>query len=296
VAGEELDGRRSSANGPISLGSLPVDPANNFVVDRIQTGGPGNLNIPQDKVYELGNYQSVGIVRDVPDLTFSLDCLDVDTEIEALLTGSVDPGAGATSTKYTLGTSKPIDILSPWKSPYGDFAIVRGVAIPNLALESASYRYGLRDNAGEQFSLRVGCGPPAFTRSRATDASSLTVEQSRLTPRAFDFSSWRYQRVSSSIICAASEPALIRATWSRLHIERTRHAVQSSGSLRSYAKPPRAAAPRDTSTTSSTKEAGVAAAPAATHRDDVQAHVPGTGIRDGQLCHVTAPRYDGYQD
>jgi hypothetical protein len=128
--------------------------ANNFVVDRIQTGGPGNLNIPQDKVYELGNYQSVGIVRDIPDLTFSLDCLDVDTEIEALLTGSVDPGADATSTKYTLGTSKPIDILSPWKSPYGDFAIVRGVAIPNLALESASYRYGLRDNAGEQFSLR----------------------------------------------------------------------------------------------------------------------------------------------
>jgi hypothetical protein len=31
---------------------------------------------------------------------------------------------------------------------------VRGVAIPNLALETASYRYGLNADAGEQFSLR----------------------------------------------------------------------------------------------------------------------------------------------
>ncbi len=128
--------------------------ANNFVIDRIQTGGPGTLNIPQEKVYELGNYQTVGVVRDVPDLTFSLDCLDVDTEIEALLTGAQDPSADAAHTKYNLFQSRPIDILSPWKSPYGQFAVVRGVALPNLALESASYRYGLRDNAGEQFSLR----------------------------------------------------------------------------------------------------------------------------------------------
>lgn len=40
--------------------------ANQFVVDRIQTGGPGTLNIPQEKVFELGNYRSVGIVRDSP--------------------------------------------------------------------------------------------------------------------------------------------------------------------------------------------------------------------------------------
>lgn len=130
---------------------------NQFVIDRIQTGGPGNLNIPQEKVYELGNYQSVGIVRDVPDLTFSLDCLDVDTEIEALLTGSLDPHSDVTSTKYELAKVKPIDIISPWKTGQtasAPFDAVRGVAIPALSLESASYRYGLRENAGEQFSLR----------------------------------------------------------------------------------------------------------------------------------------------
>jgi hypothetical protein len=127
---------------------------NQFVVDRIQTAGAGDLNIPQEKVFELGNYRSVGIVRDVPDLTFSLECLDVDTEVEALLTGSTDPLADATSTKYELANNKPIDIISPWKTPYGAFVSVHGVAVPYLYLESASYRYGLAENAGETFSLR----------------------------------------------------------------------------------------------------------------------------------------------
>jgi hypothetical protein len=128
--------------------------ANGFVIDRIQTAGPGSLNIPEEKVHELGNYKSVGIVRDVPDLSFSLDCLNVDTEVEGLLCGSVDPTADADQTEYDLSLAKPINILSPWKSPYGAFTAVKGVAIPQLSLESASYRYGLRENAGEQFSLK----------------------------------------------------------------------------------------------------------------------------------------------
>lgn len=127
--------------------------ANQFVVDRIQTAGPGDLNIPQEKVYELGNYQSVGIVRDVPDLSFTLECLDVGTEVEALLTGSNDPQADASGTKYELTKNVPIDITSPWKTPYGDFEAVRGVVVPGLALESAAYRYGLQENAGETFTL-----------------------------------------------------------------------------------------------------------------------------------------------
>ena len=128
--------------------------ANSFVVDRIQTGGAGQLNIPQEKIYELGNYKSVGTVRDTPDLSFSLDCLDVGTEVEAIFCGSANPTADADGTMYDLGLSVPIDIVSPWKSPYGAFSAVKGVAVPQLQLESASYRYGVRDNAGEQFSLK----------------------------------------------------------------------------------------------------------------------------------------------
>src|SRR4051812_46346820 len=126
--------------------------ANQFVVDRIQAAGPGDLNISQDRVFELGNYQSVGIVRGVPDLSFNLECLDVDTEVEALLTGK-DPSAAAAHDKYELLNTVPIDITSPWKTPYGTFDAVRGVVIPNLGLASAAYRYGLNDNAGETFTL-----------------------------------------------------------------------------------------------------------------------------------------------
>jgi hypothetical protein len=126
---------------------------NSFVIDRIQTA-TANLNIPTERVFELGNYQSVAVIRDLPDLTFNLECLDVDTEVEAILTGSAAPLDDPDGTKYTLAVNRPMDIISPMKSAQGAFDIVRGAAIPQLTLESANYRYGLRDNAGETFNLR----------------------------------------------------------------------------------------------------------------------------------------------
>ena len=145
--------------------------ANQFLLDRLQTAGPGDLNIPTEKVYELGNRQSVAVVRDVPDLSFTLDALDVSTEIEAVLVGkngdgrTADEGAqapdafgldGVTGTSYNLADYKPMDITSPWRTQNegSNFAAVRGVVTPNLYLESASYTYGLTDNAGESFTLR----------------------------------------------------------------------------------------------------------------------------------------------
>jgi len=80
------------------------------VIDRIQTAGPGNLNIPTEKIYELGNYQSVATIRDVPDLTFSMDSYDVSTEIETLLTNAyagrtVSDGVTNASTTLTSATA-----------------------------------------------------------------------------------------------------------------------------------------------------------------------------------------------
>lgn len=139
---------------------------NRTVVDRIQTAGAGDLNIPTERIRELGNFQTVAIVRDLPDLSFNLDCLDVDTEVEALLTGVDDPDAGdfgngqpggdndTDAAVYDLLQNEPADIVSPWKSRQGAFDIVRAVAIPHLTLEQATYRYGLQENAGETFTLR----------------------------------------------------------------------------------------------------------------------------------------------
>jgi len=56
------------------------------LIDRIQSAGPGQVNVPVEKIYELGDYQSVGQIRDTPDLTFSYESFDVSNESEILLT------------------------------------------------------------------------------------------------------------------------------------------------------------------------------------------------------------------
>lgn len=127
---------------------------NTFIVDRIQTAG-ANLNIPTERIYELGNYQSVAVIRDIPDLSFDLDVLDVGTAVEGLLTSlSPDPHGDPDGTMYSLLTNFPADIISPMKSAQGAFDIVKTVVVPHLMLESVSYRYGLQENAGEQYTLQ----------------------------------------------------------------------------------------------------------------------------------------------
>lgn len=124
-----------------------------YVINRIQSAGPGNVNLPEETVYEVGNYQSVGITRDIPDLSFDVEALAVNCEFEAIATGA-DPSSLAANAEIDLADAVPIDILSPFKSGNGAFDIVRGIAIPELMLERASYRFGLRQNATQQFTLR----------------------------------------------------------------------------------------------------------------------------------------------
>lgn len=126
---------------------------NGFVVDRIQTGGPGNINIPEEKIYELGNFRTVATVRDIPDLSFDLESFDVSCEVEALLTG-----ANSTSVvdgqEFDFAQSIPLDVISPFKTSNSLYTIAKGLAIPYLTLERATYRFGLRQNATQQFTLR----------------------------------------------------------------------------------------------------------------------------------------------
>jgi len=136
----------------VKAGSIITVGHGTTLIERLQSGGPGTLNIPTSKVYELGNYEAVATVRDTPELTFSLESFDVSTDTEALLC-DVDPSTEA----IDLATAKPLNIVQnfkPGKKMPNPYIAAKGVAIPYLTIESASYRFGLRDNATETFSLR----------------------------------------------------------------------------------------------------------------------------------------------
>lgn len=136
----------------IKAGQILHD-AYGFVIDRIQTGGANNLNIPEEKIYEVGNFQTVATIRDVPDLSFGLDTFDVSTEIESLLTFT-DPTLVADGDYLDLATAVPIDIISPIKDGWNIYNASRGVVIPYLTLENANYRFELRGNATQRHTLR----------------------------------------------------------------------------------------------------------------------------------------------
>ena len=48
----------------LKAGSLLTTGNDSVLIERLQTGGPGTLNIPTEKIYELGNYESVATIRD----------------------------------------------------------------------------------------------------------------------------------------------------------------------------------------------------------------------------------------
>lgn len=129
-----------------------IHDANGFVVDRIQSGGISNLNIPEEKIYETGNQESVTTIRDIADLTFDIESFDVSTEMEALSLG-LDPGSVSTGQELDFDDALPLDITSPFKAS-GAYNVVKGIAIPYLTLESVTYRFGVRQNSTQSFSYR----------------------------------------------------------------------------------------------------------------------------------------------
>ncbi len=124
-----------------------------FIIDRIQTGGATSLNIPEEKVYEVGNFNAVGTVRDSPDLSFDLETFDATTEIEALLT-FIDPTTVSTGDMFDLSTAVPMDIISPIKDAWKVYTSTHGIIIPYLTLESSTYRFELKGNHSQRHTLR----------------------------------------------------------------------------------------------------------------------------------------------
>lgn len=149
------------------------------VIDRVQTGGPGQLNVPTTKIYELGNYKSVATVRDTPDLTFTLESLDCSTEIEQMLVGVTSMPVGGVD----LSAAVPIDFASQWKAGRSaplPYKVTSSVAIPFLYLESLSYRFGLTDNAAQTATFRgdtifYNPGPCYVETAAGTGSPSQTI-------------------------------------------------------------------------------------------------------------------------
>jgi hypothetical protein len=108
------------------------------------------VNVNTERIEELGNYQAVATIRDIPDLSFEMETFDMGTEMHEIL---FNAGAGdAAGTKYDVEIDiSPLDIISPFKGE-GLFTTVRGLIIPFLNVESLAYNFSL-DNAG---ALTVG--------------------------------------------------------------------------------------------------------------------------------------------
>lgn len=124
--------------------------ADGFLVDRIQSAGAGSVNVNTERIEELGNFQAVATIRDIPDLSFEMETFDMGTEMHEILFNA-DSG-DADGTKYDVEIDvKPMDIISPFKGE-GLFTTVRGLVIPFLAIESLAYNFSL-DNPG---ALTVG--------------------------------------------------------------------------------------------------------------------------------------------
>ena len=129
---------------------------NLVLLDRAQTAGPGQVNIPTEKVYELGNYQSVGTILDIPDLSFPLESFDASAELESMLCGT-NFATDAAGTEYDINECLPVDVASQFKRGKTDadpFDVAVGVAVPYLALEQLTYRFGLQENATQSVTLK----------------------------------------------------------------------------------------------------------------------------------------------
>lgn len=123
-----------------------------FVVDRAQSVN-SNLNLSQEKIYELGNYQSVATIFDTPDLSWDLESFDMSTEFEALVLG-LDPTTTDDGDEFDFLQAKPIDVISPFKDKGGVFTTIRGVIVPYLGLESVAYRFGVGQSSSQTFTMR----------------------------------------------------------------------------------------------------------------------------------------------
>lgn len=140
----------------------------NNVIDRIQSAGLGDVRIPIETIREVGNREVVDKVTGEPDFTFTMESLDVSTELIAFLQGKVGVSASASAsapgaedpsgTVYDWLDCEFVNIASPWKdNESGSAGVVEaGHLIPGFYPTRLRYRYGVTDNATQEVELAGG--------------------------------------------------------------------------------------------------------------------------------------------
>ena len=168
-------------------GGQIITQAGKFVLDRVQTAGPGAVSIKRDKIYELGNYNSVGTVTGIPEISYDLESFDVSTEFESILIGNPALSSSVGSNSIDFRNAIPIDVISPIKSTRGAYNITKGAVIPYLTLSKVAYSFGVGNSAKQSFTLNgdsifytpntpfveeianAGVGPYTLASSRTAD-------------------------------------------------------------------------------------------------------------------------------
>jgi hypothetical protein len=101
-----------------------------------------------------------------------MESFDTSTEVESLICGQ-DPTAAVEGDEFDFANAMPMDVISPFKAA-GAYSIVKGIAIPYLTLESANYRFGVRQSSTQSFTLRGDSiyyvpGTPKYTEITLVD-------------------------------------------------------------------------------------------------------------------------------
>jgi hypothetical protein len=171
----------------VHAGSILTVGGNN-VIDRIQSAGLGDATVPVETIREVGNKLVVDKIPGEPDFTFSLESLDVSTDIMALLTGKTgalaEPGgapgaADAVGTEYKWLDCGYINIASPWKDALNDAAgdIVAGHLVPAYYPTRVRYAFGVTDFATQTVDLGGG----AFYYAKAAPVEEYGVADGVIT-------------------------------------------------------------------------------------------------------------------
>lgn len=138
------------------------------VIDRLQSAGLGDNNTTFTTIREVGNYEVVDKIPEDPEFTFTMEGMDVSTDVMATLVGKLgtDPLASASApgasdpdgTMYKWTDTKAINITSPWKAEASanKFVIAAGYIIPGYFPTRISYSFSVTDSATQNVEISGG--------------------------------------------------------------------------------------------------------------------------------------------